>query len=51
MPTTYQKNKQHIYKWRQDNYEKMKSINRKSAHKYYVWKKVSVIYLNILIEV
>ncbi len=50
MPTTYAKNKAHIYAWRQKNGDAMREVNRKSSHKYYTWKKIQKEFLNILIN-
>lgn len=50
MPTSYAKNKQHIYAWRQKNLEKKREIDRKSMNRYRNWKKISAIFLNILID-
>lgn len=50
MPTTYAKNKSHIYAWRQKNIDTVREINRKSKHKRDVWKKIQKEFLNILFE-
>ncbi len=50
MPLSYAQNKVHIYKWRTDNYEQTKLINRISNRKCYAWKKIQMIYLNILLN-
>lgn len=50
MPTTYAKNKAHIYAWRQKNIDTIRIANRKYKHKYDVWKKIQKEFLNILIE-
>lgn len=50
MPTSYEKNKSHIYAWRQKNTEQLLKINRKSSHKYYLWKRIQKEFLNILID-
>jgi len=39
MPLCYEKNKVHIYRWRENNYEKTKSLNRiHQANHYTIWK-------------
>jgi len=50
MPTTYAKNKAHIYAWRQKNVDAMREVNKKSAHKYYAWKRIQKEFLNILLD-
>lgn len=50
MPTTYAKNKVHIYAWRQKNLTAMREVNRKSSNKYYTWKRIQKEFLNILID-
>ena len=50
MPTTYAKNKAHIYAWRLKNADAMRAVNRKSTHKHYVWKKIQKDFLNILLN-
>ena len=49
MPT-YAQNKQHIYKWRQNdtNMQRQLEINRLYKRKYDCWKKEVKIYLAIL---
>jgi hypothetical protein len=48
MPS-YEQNKRHIYKWRENNIEKLREHNRKNWHKRYEWIKISKIFRNILI--
>jgi hypothetical protein len=50
MPTTYTKNKVHIYAWRQKNIDAVRAANRKSTHKYNAWKKIQKEFLNILLD-
>lgn len=50
MPTTYSKNKAHIYKWRQNNNEKYKENCKIHQRKYQIWKKIKMDFLNILLE-
>lgn len=50
MPPTYAQNKVHIYKWRENNRDAMREINRKSTLKYYIWKRIQKEFLNILIN-
>lgn len=39
MTVCYEKNKVHIYKWRENNYETLKMLNRKhQASRYTIWK-------------
>ena len=39
MPLCYEKNKVHIYRWRENNYEKLKMLNRRhKATHYTIWK-------------
>jgi len=49
MPLPYKQNKTHIYKWREENLEHNKANNRKCSKKYYGWKRISKIYLQILL--
>ncbi len=50
MPLPYSQNKQHIYKWRQSNLDKVKEINRKSKARHDAWKKIQMVFLSILLE-
>ena len=50
MPLSYEKNKQHIYKWRDVNRLKLSEINKKSNKKRYILNKEFEIYRNILLE-
>lgn len=39
MPLCYEKNKLHIYRWRENNYEKTKTLNRRHQSNHYnTWK-------------
>lgn len=50
MPSpTYQQNKAHIYKWRAKNAERNREIVRTSKQRYDAWKKISKVFLFILI--
>jgi hypothetical protein len=49
MPPTYKQNKVHIYKWREQNRERKKELDRIHQRKRYFWKVESKIYLNILL--
>ncbi len=49
MPPTYEQNKIHIYKWRQSNLQRTREINKLSKRKYDTWKKISKVFLNILL--
>ena len=46
MPVSYQQNKVHIYKWRASNLARVRTTNLKC----YYWKKISKIFLAILID-
>lgn len=48
MPT-YAQNKQHIYKWREQNRDKHYISNYKAQKKRILWKRESKIYLAILL--
>lgn len=50
MPPSYKQNKVHIYKYREKNLDKVRSINLKAWHKYSAWKKVQKEFLNILLD-
>ena len=50
MPTTYAKNKAHIYKWVENNRDKYRELVRKRKAKFDNWKKIQKIYLSILLE-
>jgi hypothetical protein len=50
MPTTYAKNKKHIYKWLEHNQDRHREINRKNQRKYEAWKRIQKIYFNILLD-
>ena len=46
----YEANKAHIYKWREKNIEKYRTIGRLYKRKMDAWKKESKIFLNILLD-
>ena len=50
MPTTYEKNKKHIYAWRAKNIETLRELNRNSGRKLRSWRKVQREFLNILLD-
>ena len=50
MPLPYAQNKIHIYKYRVNNLDKCREIDRLSKRRRYAWKKVSKEFLNILLE-
>lgn len=50
MPTSYSKNKVHIYKWRQNNGDAYRETCRKNQLKYSSWKRIQKIYLSILLD-
>jgi hypothetical protein len=50
MTLTYIKNKKYIYKWVENNKEKNRKYNALFNRKKYNWKKISKIYLNILLD-
>ncbi len=50
MPLPYKQNKVHIYSWRENNHERYNEINKLSKRRYDEWKRVSKIFLNILID-
>ena len=52
MHLSYAQNKVHIYKWRtkEGNYVQTKLINLNSNKRCYAWKKIQMIYLNILLN-
>jgi hypothetical protein len=47
MPTSYEKNKKHIYKWMANNNDKKRKINLKYIH----FKRECIRMRNILIEI
>jgi hypothetical protein len=50
MAMTYQQNKKHIMKWRENDPDRWHQSNLKSRMKCYYWKKVKLEFLNILID-
>lgn len=50
MPLPYAKNKKHIDKWVANNRDRYNELCRIKQRKYDEWKRVSKIYLNILLE-
>jgi hypothetical protein len=48
MPT-YEQNKKHIYKWREQNREKHYASNYKAQKKRIIWKRECKIFLQILL--
>jgi len=49
MPTTYAKNKKHIYNWRENNLDVVREKNKNYMVKYMRWKRIQKEYLAILI--
>lgn len=50
MPSpSYQQNKIHIYKWRENNIVRNRQINCKYKKKYDAWKKIKFEFLSILL--
>ena len=49
MPVAYNINKRHIYKWRENNMERSREINKLSMRRTYVWRNISKQFLNILL--
>ena len=47
---SYEQNKIHIYKWRENNPEHNRIINRIAQTKFSNWKKIQKIYLAILLN-
>ena len=50
MPLAYTFNKKHIYRWRENNVERRREINKLSMRRKYAWNKISKEFLNILFE-
>jgi hypothetical protein len=50
MTSIYSTNKKHIYKYRANNPEKIREINRKSEQKRRNWKKIQMEFLSILLD-
>ena len=48
MPVSYAKQKKHIYAWREQHKDHYNEIARYHNNRYYAWKRISKIYLNIL---
>lgn len=46
---TYQNNKKHIYKWRENNGDKNREVNRNAKRRHDLWKKIQKTFLNILL--
>lgn len=49
MPVSYAKNKIHIQKWRENNREAYRELDRKHHRKSYQWKKIKMEFLAILL--
>jgi hypothetical protein len=50
MPSpTYQQNKAHIYKWRQQNADRNRELNLIARRRCDAWKKIAKTFLGILI--
>jgi hypothetical protein len=47
---SYETNKIHIYKYRKNNLDNVRAINRKSQKKYEAWKKIQREFLRILLD-
>jgi len=47
--TSYPKNKQNIYQWRELNIERVRVINKLCMRRKYAWATISKIFLNILL--
>jgi hypothetical protein len=50
MPPTYKQNKEHIYKWRANNMDKIREIDNRRKKRAYYWKKIRLEFLQILIN-
>jgi hypothetical protein len=50
MPLSYAQNKKHILKWRENNKDKYREIDRIQHRKIYHWKKIKTEFLSILID-
>ena len=50
MPLSYKQNKVHIYKYRVNNLDKVREIDRLSKRRQYAWKKIQKEFLNILLD-
>jgi hypothetical protein len=50
MPLAYSQNKKHIDKWVANNPDKYREICRIKQRRYDEWKRVSKIYLSILLD-
>lgn len=50
MPPTYEQNKKHIYNYRLNNLDKWRHADRVRKNRQYAWKKISIVFLNILLE-
>ena len=48
MPT-YEQNKKHIYKWREQNRDKKRELDKKHKRKQYCWRQIKTEFLHILI--
>ena len=48
MPSTYAKNKQHIYNYREKNLDKVRAINAKSKRQKYIFQAIAKIFRDIL---
>ena len=46
----YARNKENIYSWRANNPEQNRLINRLSKRRCDAWKRIQLIYLNILLN-
>ena len=50
MPLPYKQNKQHIYKWRENNQDYRRELEKNWARKKYNWKKIQKVFFNILLD-
>jgi inactivated superfamily I helicase len=50
MAVSYEKNKKHIMKWRENNPTKWRELNNAQKRKSFHWKKIKLEFLNILID-
>ncbi len=50
MAMTYQQNKKHIMKWRENNPTRWRELNTAQKKRSYHWKKIKLEFLNILID-
>lgn len=50
MTSNYERNKQHIYRYKQAHPERWREINKRASKRRHSWHRIQAIFLHILLE-